>query len=124
MQLKAALEAYLEYLQASGKSEMTLYTYGKDAIQILDFFGDKPVSNLSRLNIGKFLKSPELLEMKGGKGRAPHTVNKTRGFLRRFVLWCLNEGHIQENPLPKELLTKKKAASPQSSELGAHSPND
>lgn len=107
MNLNDGLETYLAHLRDSGKSEMTLYTYGKDAGQILAFFGNKPLTDLSRLTIGKFLKSPELLEMKDGKDRAPHTVNKTRGFLRRFILWCLKQVHIKENPLPKELLGRK-----------------
>lgn len=107
MNLNDALEAYLAHLRKLGKSEMTLYTYGKDAGQILAFFGNKSLTDLSRLTIGKFLKSPELLEMKGGKARAPHTVNKTRGFLKRFILWCMEQGYIEENPLPKELLGRK-----------------
>ncbi len=107
MNLAEALHDYLDYLKAIGKSEKTLYTYGKDSSQILAFFGDKPLADLSRLNIGKFLKSPELLQLPNGKGRAPHTVNKTRGFLKRFILWCLEEGMISENPLPKELLERK-----------------
>lgn len=107
MNLNNALECYLAHLRELGKSEMTIYTYGKDASQILAFFGNKPLTDLSRLTIGKFLKSPELLEMKGGKGRAPHTVNKTRGFLKRFILWCLEQGHLVDNPLPKELLGRK-----------------
>lgn len=113
MNLEEALHDYLAHLKAIGKSDRTLYTYRKDASQIVAFFGDKPLVDLSRLNIGKFLKSPELLEMKGGKARATHTVNKTRGFLKRFILWCLEQGHIEENPLPKELLKKKMVSAPQ-----------
>lgn len=36
-----------------------------------------------------------------------NTVNKTRGFLKRFILWCLESGHLEDNPLPKELLGRK-----------------
>lgn len=95
MKLKEALEHYIAHLQPVDKSEITIYTYGKDASQILAFFDDKQLAELSKTTIGKFLKSPEPLEIKGGKGRAPHTVNKTRGFLKRFILWCLEHGYIQ-----------------------------
>ena len=39
MTLHAAAQAFLEHLRTQGKSERTLYTYGKDFEQLEAFFG-------------------------------------------------------------------------------------
>ncbi len=103
MKLGKALDQYLDHLKKLAKSKMTLYTYGKDAEQIKAFFGDKELNDLTKLWIGRFLKSEELNKSPNGKGRAPSTINKTVGFFRRFIEWCLAQGYLTESPLPKNL---------------------
>lgn len=104
MKTNQALAQYLAYLKEIGKSEKTLYTYGKDAEQITAFFKDKELIELNKLVLGKFLNSAELNQQGNGKSRAQATINKTIGFLRRFIEWCLAEGLLNESPLPKTMV--------------------
>jgi len=109
MQLYAAMTEYLSYLKENGKSERTLYTYNKDAQQILAFFGERSLDELTKPWVGKFLKSDELLKLPDGKERAKPTINKTIGFLRRFLLWCEGKKLISESIVPSRMLGKKAA---------------
>ncbi len=111
MKIKNALNHYLEHLKDLGKSEITLYSYGKDTEQIQLFFGDKDLNDLTKLWVGRFLKSDELNMRVNGKGRAPNTIDKTIGFFRRFIVWSQEQGWLEECPLPKEIAPK----TPQSS---------
>ncbi len=103
MKINDSLSQYLKYLEKKGKSPMTLYTYGKDVEQIKAFFGDKELNDLTKLWIGRFLKSEELNKSPNGKSRAPSTISKTIGFFRRFIEWSLEQGYLTESPLPKNL---------------------
>lgn len=102
--LQEAIEGYTKHLKATGTSERTLYTYGKDFEQIQAYFDpERPLKSINRLQVGKFLKSDELLRLPNGKGRAPATVKKTVGVLKRFLLWAAEENMIEEAPIPKTI---------------------
>lgn len=104
MMLHTALENYLTHLEAQGLSKRTLYTYGKDSQQIRAFFGESILlESLTRQSIGKFLKSDNLRALPSGKERAETTINKTIGFFRRFIEWCIGQGVLSDSPLPKSL---------------------
>lgn len=101
--LKEATEQYLKALAEAGKSPRTLYTYGKDCEQIIDFFGpDKKLINILPAHVAKFFKSDELLKIpKNGKDRAPKTINKTKMVFKGLLSWAKEQGHIEGLPLPK-----------------------
>lgn len=102
--LQEASEEYLKALEAAGKSPMTLYTYGKDFDQIRAFWGpDRALSEISKAQVGKFLKSPVLLEKPNGKERAPQTIRKTIRVLRMFLLWAKERGYLEEAPIPNSV---------------------
>ena len=97
-------KAYLEHLGSTGKSNRTLYTYGKDFEQIEAFFGEKrQLSKILPAHVGKFLKSDELLTLPSGKERAKPTVEKTVRVMRMFFVWCVETGRIKKLPLPKAM---------------------
>lgn len=102
--LQEATEQYLKTLAEAGKSSRTLYTYGKDCEQMLDFFGpDKKLINILPAHVAMFYKSDALLRIsKNGKNRAPKTINKTKMVFRSLLNWARAEGHIERLPLPKE----------------------
>ncbi len=103
--LKGAIQAYMECLAKAGKSPRTLYTYGKDFEQIQRFFGpDKPLTSIMKFQVGKFMKSDELLALTNGKPRAPQTVKKTYRVLCMFFKWAKQEGLIEAVPIPKTTL--------------------
>ncbi len=113
MKLKALTEQYLEALKTDGKSERTLYTYGKDLEQILTFFGgEREVDSINKPEVGKFLKSDELLRLPNGKDRAPQTVKKTQRVLRMLLVYAVNHGLLNEAPLPKALVPTSESIAP------------
>lgn len=101
--LHEAIEEHLIYLKGQGKSERTLYTYGKDFEQIEAYFGpDKKLASILIPHVSGFLKSDALLKMHGGKDRSEITVKKTIRVFRMFLVWAKEQGYITKLPLPKE----------------------
>ena len=102
--LNEAAAAYLEHLKTEGKSQSTLYTYGKDFEQMEAFFGEKrQLSKILPAHVGKFLKSDALLRLPSGKDRAKPTVAKTVRVMRMFFVWAHDTGRTKTLPLPKSL---------------------
>jgi len=102
--LSEATSQYLEYLKYHGKSERTLYTYGRDMQQILAFFGpDRTINSIPLPLIGRFLKSDELLKLPNGQERGPQTVKKTIRVFRMFMQWLVQVGYLSEIALPKSI---------------------
>lgn len=102
--LHEAAREYLEHLKFEGKSERTLYTYGKDFEQIEAHF--KPEKKLSAImipHVSGFLKSDALLKLPNGKERSEPTVKKTVRVFRMFLVWTLGKGYITKLPLPKDM---------------------
>lgn len=109
MDIRTAADNYLKHLGESGKSERTLYTYGKDLEQVCRFFkGDAEMDKIHLLQVGKFLKSDDLLKLPNGKDRAEPTVKKTVRVFTQFILWSHAQGYMDTVPLPKSLDAKKK----------------
>lgn len=101
--LHEAIEEHIEYLKSQGKSERTLYTYGKDFEQVEAFFGpDKKLGSILIPHVSGFLKSDALIKMHGDKDRSEITVKKTVRVFRTFLVWCLEHGYITKLPLPKD----------------------
>ena len=100
--LHQAAHAYLEHLKGLGKSERTLYTYGKDVEQVEAFFGaDRKLATIVPAQVGKFFRSDELLKLPSGKERAKPTIEKTVRVVRMFLVWAKETGRISKLPLPK-----------------------
>jgi len=102
--LHDAVLEHLEYLKSQGKSERTLYTYGKDLEQVEAFFGpDKKLSAILIPHVAGFLKSDALLKMHGDKYRSEITVRKTVRVFRTFLIWAKGQGYIDKLPLPQDV---------------------
>jgi len=102
--LHEAIEEHVEYLKSQGKSERTLYTYGKDFEQVEAYFGpNKKLRSILIPHVSGFLKSDILLKMQGDKDRSEITVKKTIRVFRVFLAWCLEQGYISKLPLPKDV---------------------
>ena len=101
--LHEAAQIYLAHLKTQGKKERTLYTYGRDFLQIEAHFGaDRKLNTILPQHQGKFFKSDELLKLPDGKPRAKPTVDKTKRVLRMFLVWAKETGRIDKLPLPKD----------------------
>ena len=101
--LHEAAQIYLAHLKTQGKKERTLYTYGRDFLQIeAHFAADRKLNTILPQHVGKFFKSDELLKLPDGKPRAKPTVDKTKRVLRMFLVWAKETGRIDKLPLPKD----------------------
>ena len=104
--LHEAVLEHLEYLKAQGKSDRTIYTYGKDLEQVEAFFKpDRKLRSILTPHVGSFLKSDALLKMHGDKDRSEITVKKTVRVFRTFLVWAKEQGYIDKLPLPKDVPT-------------------
>ena len=67
--LHEAAKAYIEHLRTQGKTERTIYTYGKDFEQIEAFFGaERKLASILVPHVGKILQircAPETAKRKG-----------------------------------------------------------
>lgn len=101
--LHEAIQEHLEHLKTLGKTERTLYTYGKDLEQVEAFFKpDRKLRSILIPHVGRFLKSDVLLKMRGDKERSEITVKKTVRVFRTFLVWAKEQGYIDKLPLPKD----------------------
>jgi len=105
--LKQATTEFFNELKEQNKSERSLYTYGKDIEQILEFFGnDKLVNKIMYPEVSRFMKSDILLKKKSKDGmidRAKPTIVKTIRIFRMLMIFCLKKGYINYLPLTKDI---------------------
>ena len=108
--LKQAVEKYMEYLEAEGKTERTRYTYGRDLDLALQFFGeDKKLDKLIPAQVAKFFKSDLVTKVhKSGREKSPITVTKSLRVFRQMLVFCKEQNFIEKIPLPKDELSKVK----------------
>ncbi len=100
--LESAAWQYIQHLNEQNRSRITVNAYSWDLKQVMAFFGsDCPLSRITLSWVGRFLKSPELLEGKKGQPRSNRTVEKTIRVFRLFLLWSQKQGWIDNLPLPK-----------------------
>lgn len=108
--LKQASEEFLSHLKEQGKTERSLYTYGKDLEQIRAFFGDgKIILKILIPHVAGFLKSDELLKKNSKEGlilRAKPTIDKTIRIFRMLLVWAKEKGYVERLPFTKELEIK------------------
>lgn len=102
MNLSNINTAFLDHLKELGKSERTIYTYRKDLDIVEAFFGgDKPITEIRNLQIGKFFKADAMLLKPNGTPRAERTIEKTVRVFRMMLVWAFEKEFITELPLPK-----------------------
>src|SRR5271157_3749506 len=102
--LENAAWQYIQHLNEQNKSSITLNAYTWDLKQALAFFGnDCLLSRITLSWVGRFLKSPQLLENANGQVRSTRTVQKTIRVFRMFLIWSQEQGWIQDLPLPKSI---------------------
>ena len=107
--LEAAVWQYIQYLQVQKKSVITVNAYTWDLKQVVDFFGiDCPLSRITIAWVGRFLKSPHLLEKRNGQPRSARTVAKTIRVFRMFMQWLVQVNYLPEITLPKAIQLKAK----------------
>jgi len=87
--LKGAAPQCVDHLKAAGRNERTVHTYGKQLKVIMGFFGeDRKVSAIRPADVGRFLKSDQLLKTPKGKKWADQTAKQIVQVFRMFLEWA------------------------------------
>ena len=103
LSLQQATQEYLENLTSQGKSPNTLHGYGQDLKQVVAYFGAKrDLKSILKIHVGKFYKSPTLLNKADGTPRAGISLARIIRVFRMFVLWAKEQGYIEDLPLTKD----------------------
>lgn len=104
MQLRQAIEAYLIHLSESNKKNRTIQAYRYDFDIVLAFFGaQRTVNEVTLSQVGKFLRSDELLLRQNGQPRCENMVNRIKRVFRMLLFWAYEQGHLDYLPIPKSL---------------------
>ena len=102
LELRIAIEEYLEHLKALGKKASTVGT----AKRTMDLFEEhlgpkKVVAKIMPVHVAGFFKS-EAATMLKGKPRAKASILQIRRIVRSALVWWHEQGHLESVPLPKE----------------------
>ena len=117
--LKYAVEKYRDHLAALGKTERTIYTYGKDLeLAVLHFGENKKLDKLIPAQVAGFFKSERVTKVpKSGRDKSEITITKTKRVFRQMLVFCRDQGWIESLPLTKDEAKKVKVkAEPEKAE--------
>ena len=104
MQLQQAIEGYLIHLSENHNKNRTIQAYRYDFDIVLAFFGTQRTLNEVTLSqVGKFLRSDELLLRQDGQPRCENMVNRIKRVFRMLLFWAYEQGHLDYLPIPKSL---------------------
>ena len=99
---------FISYLQIVKKtSENTKVSYKRDLYQMMDFFeqnGIKDISKITVTNINSYVLNMEK------EGKAPSTISRSIASMKAFFHYMLQEGKIKKEPtvdLKPPKITKK-----------------
>ena len=122
--LKQAVEKYMEYLAACGKTERTQYTYHMDLKLALEHFGeDKDIAKLIPAQVAGFFKSDLVTKVpKSGRDKSEITITKTRRVFRQMLVFCRDQKWIDKIPLTKDELARVKDKADLPAQTGPEQP--
>jgi integrase/recombinase XerC len=100
MMLDAAVDAFLQQLEANGCSVHTVRSYRSDLRSLGRFYGGKRpnVRRITAVHLSEFLTSPCALVGPTGRARSPGALNRLRAVLRSFFRWLHETGQVRSNP--------------------------
>jgi hypothetical protein len=100
--------AYLEHLQAVGKSLATVFSYSMDLQTAKKALGvDTKIADLTPEQVAEYYESPAVTTRRNGKPKTQVTIDKCRRVLRLALVWAEETGLIAEAPLPTTAATEK-----------------
>ena len=98
-----AATAYVAHIQALGKAEPTVRSYGSDlAMAGVYFGGDKAMGKFLKAHVSGFLKSEVFTTKRDGTPKAEVSLKKSRRAVRQFFEWAVSQGHMNRVPFPQE----------------------
>jgi len=100
MRLGAAIDGFLQQLEANGCSVHTVRSYRSDLRSLQRFYGSNrtPLNRIAPAHLSEFLTSPCALVGPTGRLRSPGALNRLRAVLRSFFRWLHETRQIGSNP--------------------------
>ena len=100
--LKAAADAYLEHLAASGTKPSTVQVYRKALDLAIQHFGEeRKLGSILVPHVGKFYSSEAVNILPSGKPKAEPTVKQIKRVFRQMMEYAKTQGWITNLPIPK-----------------------
>ena len=101
--MKNAVEKYLEHLEEIGKSNSTRYTVQLDLGMLTAYLGEeKELAKILPVHIAGFFKSEPVNKIGDPpRDRRPATVLQIKRITRQFLVWAQEQGYLETIPLPK-----------------------
>ena len=92
---------YLQHLEGEGRSASTVASYRADLATATAFLGvDTPVGDLTAERVAEYFESDAVMRTRSGMPKAEPTFKKTRRVLRLALCYAVEEGLLQQAPLP------------------------
>jgi hypothetical protein len=86
---------YLAHLEASGKSEGTMFSYRLElAVAMSELGKDTPVRDLRAERVKAFFESERVTKTRSGSTKSPLSIDKTRRVLRQAIAWGAERGVV------------------------------
>ena len=104
--LDALAEGYLAHLEASGKSNGTIFSYRLELAVAQDELGaETRLANLTPEKVLAFFVSDRVTKTRTGVLKARVSVLKTQRVLRQALVWAAEQGLVAAAPLPEDAAT-------------------
>jgi len=100
MRLDAAIDGFLQHLEANGCSVHTVRSYRSDLRSLQRFCGNgrARVARMTPTGLAEFLTSPHARIGPTGVVRSASALNRLRAVLRSFFRWLHETGQVRSNP--------------------------
>ena len=99
--LRDLAEAYVQQMEKDGKSEGTVSSYKQELRAALAELGEKKaLTAITAKDVEKFYRCKRVTKLKGGRGKSPLSISKTRRVLRLALCHAHTVGWIEALPLP------------------------
>ena len=100
--LREVADAYLQHMEASGKSPGTVHSYSMELKLACTALGEKAkVKSLTAKQVAEYFESDAVMKTRTGKTKAKPSIDKTRRVLRLALVWAAETGRIPTAPIPQ-----------------------
>ena len=100
--LADACRAYLEHMEADGKSTGTLSSYRSELLLACKHLGaDTALSKITTAKVAEYFESDPVTKLRTGKPKAKPSIDKTRRVLRLCLVHAEQKKLVKAAPIPE-----------------------